>query len=169
MNVLRLSSLLSVLSIACIVYTWDYRSSASVWQGFRTQPMLGDEVQTFKALISVHKIIREGHPTVNDDKGRRTKKIRRFFMDSFCCCCCWSCVPLIDSHTMQQLSSLNYTPTRRWEMLKRKRIGWISALDRLTSMTTEVRSICFLNESTTEWSPRKIANRDRVFVLATKP
>jgi len=50
--------------------------------------MLGDEVQTFKALISVHKIIREGHPTVNDDKGRRTKKIRRFFMDSFCCCCC---------------------------------------------------------------------------------
>ncbi|KAF9110590.1 sla2 Src-like adaptor 2 [Mortierella sp. AM989] len=49
---------------ACIVYTWDYRSSAAVWQGFRTQPMLGDEVQTFKALISVHKIIREGHPTV---------------------------------------------------------------------------------------------------------
>ncbi|KAF8935577.1 sla2 Src-like adaptor 2 [Haplosporangium bisporale] len=48
---------------ACIVYTWDYRSSGSVWQGFRTQPMLGDEVQTFKALISVHKIIRDGHPT----------------------------------------------------------------------------------------------------------
>lgn len=50
--------------LACIVYTWDYRSSGSVWQGFRTQPMLGDEVQTFKALISVHKIIRDGHPTV---------------------------------------------------------------------------------------------------------
>ncbi|KAG0314019.1 sla2 Src-like adaptor 2 [Linnemannia gamsii] len=52
---------------ACIVYTWDYRSSASVWQGFRTQPMLGDEVQTFKALISVHKIIRDGHPTALKD------------------------------------------------------------------------------------------------------
>ncbi|KAF9936324.1 sla2 Src-like adaptor 2, partial [Modicella reniformis] len=47
---------------ACIVYTWEYRSSASVWHGFRTQPMLGDEVQTFKALISAHKIIRDGHP-----------------------------------------------------------------------------------------------------------
>ncbi|KAF9364743.1 sla2 Src-like adaptor 2 [Mortierella sp. NVP85] len=47
---------------ACIVYTWDYRSSASVWHGFRTQPIVGDEVQTFKALISVHKIIRDGHP-----------------------------------------------------------------------------------------------------------
>ncbi|KAG0252581.1 sla2 Src-like adaptor 2 [Mortierella polycephala] len=47
----------------CIVYTWDYRSSASVWQGFRAQPMMADEVQTFKALICVHTIIREGHPT----------------------------------------------------------------------------------------------------------
>ncbi|KAF9171376.1 sla2 Src-like adaptor 2 [Mortierella sp. AD010] len=47
---------------ACIVYTWDYHSSSPVWQGFRTQPILGDEIQTFKALISVHKIIREGHP-----------------------------------------------------------------------------------------------------------
>ncbi|KAF9397366.1 sla2 Src-like adaptor 2, partial [Mortierella sp. AD011] len=49
---------------ACIVYTWDYHSSSPVWQGFRTQPILGDEIQTFKALISVHKIIREGHPIV---------------------------------------------------------------------------------------------------------
>ncbi|KAG0049943.1 sla2 Src-like adaptor 2 [Gryganskiella cystojenkinii] len=57
---------------ACIVYTWDYRSSASVWQGFRTQPMLGDEVQTFKALISVHKIIREGHPTALKDAQKET-------------------------------------------------------------------------------------------------
>ncbi|KAI1305583.1 sla2 Src-like adaptor 2 [Mortierella claussenii] len=57
---------------ACIVYTWDYRSSASVWQGFRTQPMLGDEIQTFKALISVHKIIREGHPTALKDAQKET-------------------------------------------------------------------------------------------------
>ncbi|KAF9177055.1 sla2 Src-like adaptor 2 [Haplosporangium sp. Z 767] len=55
---------------ACIVYTWDYRSSASVWQGFRAQPMMGDEVQTFKALICVHKIIREGHPTALKDAQR---------------------------------------------------------------------------------------------------
>ncbi|KAG0255700.1 sla2 Src-like adaptor 2 [Mortierella polycephala] len=56
----------------CIVYTWDYRSSASVWQGFRTQPMLGDEVQTFKALISVHKIIRDGHPTALKDAQKES-------------------------------------------------------------------------------------------------
>ncbi|KAF9980873.1 sla2 Src-like adaptor 2 [Mortierella antarctica] len=57
---------------ACIVYTWDYRSSSSVWQGFRTQPMLGDEVQTFKALISVHKIIRDGHPTALKDAQKES-------------------------------------------------------------------------------------------------
>ncbi|KAF9274339.1 sla2 Src-like adaptor 2 [Mortierella alpina] len=58
---------------ACIVYTWDYRSSSSVWQGFRTQPMLGDEVQTFKALISVHKIIRDGHPTALKDAQNQSE------------------------------------------------------------------------------------------------
>ncbi|KAG0371584.1 sla2 Src-like adaptor 2 [Mortierella sp. AD032] len=57
---------------ACIVYTWDYRSSSSLWQGFRTQPMLGDEVQTFKALISVHKIIREGHSSALKDAQNQT-------------------------------------------------------------------------------------------------
>ncbi|KAF8934712.1 sla2 Src-like adaptor 2 [Haplosporangium gracile] len=57
---------------ACIVYTWDYRSSSALWQGFRTQPMLGDEVQTFKALISVHKIIREGHPSALKDAQKET-------------------------------------------------------------------------------------------------
>ncbi|KAF9427186.1 sla2 Src-like adaptor 2 [Entomortierella beljakovae] len=49
---------------ASIVYTWDHRSSGAVWHAFRTQPLLGDEVQTFKALISAHKIIRDGHPVV---------------------------------------------------------------------------------------------------------
>ncbi|CAG8475978.1 5410_t:CDS:10 [Paraglomus occultum] len=47
---------------SCIVYTWDYHSSQSVWTAFRVQPILNDEVQTFKALITVHKIIRGGHP-----------------------------------------------------------------------------------------------------------
>lgn len=48
----------------CIVYTWDYHSSASIWTGLKVQPILADEVQTFKALISVHKILQEGHPIV---------------------------------------------------------------------------------------------------------
>lgn len=45
-----------------IVYTWDYHSSLSCWNGLRTQPILSDEVQTFKALIVVHKLLQEGHP-----------------------------------------------------------------------------------------------------------
>ncbi|KAG8819449.1 sla2 Src-like adaptor 2, partial [Serendipita sp. 399] len=46
----------------CIVYTWDYHSSLSIWTGLKVQPILSDEVQTFKALITVHKILQEGHP-----------------------------------------------------------------------------------------------------------
>ncbi len=48
----------------CIVYTWDYRTSQSIWTGLRVQPILSDEVQTFKALILVHKVLQEGHQVV---------------------------------------------------------------------------------------------------------
>lgn len=51
--------------VECIVYTWDYHSSTSIWQGLRVQPILSDEVQIFKALITVHKILQEGHPVVS--------------------------------------------------------------------------------------------------------
>ncbi|EER24432.1 sla2 Src-like adaptor 2 [Coccidioides posadasii str. Silveira] len=47
---------------SCIVYTWDHKSSASFWAGMKVQPVLADEVQTFKALITVHKVLQEGHP-----------------------------------------------------------------------------------------------------------
>lgn len=46
------------------MYTWDYRSSTSIWAALRVLPILSDEVQTFKALITVHKILQEGHPIV---------------------------------------------------------------------------------------------------------
>jgi hypothetical protein len=49
----------------CIVYTWDHRSSALIWSGLKVQPILADEVQTFKALIMVHKILKDGHPVVS--------------------------------------------------------------------------------------------------------
>ncbi len=48
-----------------IVFTWDYHSSLSCWNGLRTQPILADEIQTFKALIVVHKLLQEGHPVVS--------------------------------------------------------------------------------------------------------
>ncbi|KAI9715897.1 MAG: hypothetical protein M1812_005717 [Candelaria pacifica] len=47
---------------SCIVYTWDHKSSQSFWGGMKVQPILADEVQTFKALITIHKILQEGHP-----------------------------------------------------------------------------------------------------------
>ncbi|OCF42205.1 cytoskeleton assembly control protein [Kwoniella heveanensis CBS 569] len=56
----------------CIVYTWDYHSSLSVWNGLRTQPILSDEVQTFKALIVVHKLLQEGHPVTLKEAHAQT-------------------------------------------------------------------------------------------------
>ncbi|KAI0118148.1 ANTH domain-containing protein [Nemania sp. FL0031] len=47
---------------SCIVYTWDHKSSQSFWAGMKVQPVLADEVQTFKALITIHRVLQEGHP-----------------------------------------------------------------------------------------------------------
>lgn len=73
---------------SCIVYTWDHKSSNAFWAGMKVyaiswlsfwficdwkltwrscshrQPILADEVQTFKALITIHKVLQEGHPIV---------------------------------------------------------------------------------------------------------
>ncbi|KAH8428986.1 putative cytoskeleton assembly control protein Sla2 [Aspergillus melleus] len=49
---------------SCIVYTWDHKSSAAFWAGMKVQPVLADEVQTYKALITIHKVLQEGHPAV---------------------------------------------------------------------------------------------------------
>jgi len=46
----------------CIVYTWDYKTSVPFWNGLKSQPLFSDEVQCFKALITIHKVIRGGHP-----------------------------------------------------------------------------------------------------------
>ncbi|THH09606.1 hypothetical protein EW145_g1899 [Phellinidium pouzarii] len=41
------------------------------WTGLRVQPILSDEVQTFKALITVHKVLQEGHPvTIKEAHGQ---------------------------------------------------------------------------------------------------
>lgn len=50
--------------LECIVYTWDHRTSAIIWNILKVQPLLSDEVQAFKALILVHKIVKDGHPNV---------------------------------------------------------------------------------------------------------
>lgn len=35
-----------------------------LWLTASRQPVLADEVQTFKALITIHKVLQEGHPVV---------------------------------------------------------------------------------------------------------
>ncbi|OBT64524.1 hypothetical protein VE03_05321 [Pseudogymnoascus sp. 23342-1-I1] len=58
---------------SCIVYTWDHRSSQSFWAGMKVQPILADEIQTFKALITVHKVLQEGHPiTLRESMANRS-------------------------------------------------------------------------------------------------
>ncbi|SCU95584.1 LAMI_0F02960g1_1 [Lachancea mirantina] len=49
---------------ACIVYTWDHKSGRSFFNALKVQPFAQDEVQLFKALITMHKVLQEGHPSV---------------------------------------------------------------------------------------------------------
>ncbi|KAJ5219861.1 hypothetical protein N7468_009065 [Penicillium chermesinum] len=60
---------------SCIVYTWDHKSSAAFWAGMKVQPVLADEVQTFKALITIHKVLQEGHPIVIREAQQHTNWI----------------------------------------------------------------------------------------------
>lgn len=51
---------------ACVVYTWDHKSAREFWNAVRLLP-LSDEIQTFKMLITIHKVIQEGHASVLRD------------------------------------------------------------------------------------------------------
>ncbi|KAJ2003133.1 sla2 Src-like adaptor 2 [Coemansia thaxteri] len=44
-----------------IVFTHDYKTSVPIWEYMKAQPLRADEVQCYKALITLHKVIREGH------------------------------------------------------------------------------------------------------------
>lgn len=48
----------------CIIYTWDNHSGRAFWNGMKIQPLHNDEIQVFKALITIHKVLQEGHPSV---------------------------------------------------------------------------------------------------------
>ncbi|WPK24073.1 hypothetical protein PUMCH_001329 [Australozyma saopauloensis] len=55
---------------ACIVYTWDHKNSRSFWNAVKIQPLQGNEVLLFKALIMIHKVLQEGHPNTLKDGYR---------------------------------------------------------------------------------------------------
>ncbi|CAL9733108.1 protein Sla2p [Monosporozyma unispora] len=48
---------------ACIVYTWDNKSARAIFQTLKSQAFVNDEVQLFKMLFVIHKVIQEGHPS----------------------------------------------------------------------------------------------------------
>ncbi|EGW29993.1 uncharacterized protein SPAPADRAFT_73424 [Spathaspora passalidarum NRRL Y-27907] len=55
---------------ACIVYTWDHKNSRAFWNAVKIQPLQSNEVQLFKALIMIHKVLQEGHPNTLKDAYR---------------------------------------------------------------------------------------------------
>lgn len=48
---------------ACVVYTWEHKSSRAFWETLKVQPIRDSDVQLFKTLILIHKVIQEGHPS----------------------------------------------------------------------------------------------------------
>ncbi|EGF78054.1 hypothetical protein BATDEDRAFT_20599 [Batrachochytrium dendrobatidis JAM81] len=52
---------------ACILYTWDVKGSGSFWTAVKTYPLMADEIVIFKCLITIHKVIRQGHPMALKD------------------------------------------------------------------------------------------------------
>lgn len=63
---------------ACIVYTWDHRSGRAFWNGMKVQPLEQDEVQLFKALITIHKVLQEGHGKVLQEAQAHINWIQHF-------------------------------------------------------------------------------------------
>ncbi|KAI5949535.1 SLA2 [Candida jiufengensis] len=55
---------------ACIVYTWDHKNSRAFWNAVKVQPLQSNEIQLFKALIMIHKVLQEGHPNTLKDAYR---------------------------------------------------------------------------------------------------
>ncbi|ODQ46431.1 hypothetical protein PICMEDRAFT_16315 [Pichia membranifaciens NRRL Y-2026] len=48
---------------ACIVYTWERKSSKEFWESMKVLPLKENDVALFKALTLIHKVLQEGHPS----------------------------------------------------------------------------------------------------------
>ncbi|KAI3659302.1 hypothetical protein MP638_003518 [Amoeboaphelidium occidentale] len=51
----------------CYLFTHDFRTAQPFWNAVKSQPILSDDVQCFKALITIHKVMRDGHSSVLQD------------------------------------------------------------------------------------------------------
>ena len=61
---------------ACIVYTWDHSSATQFFSIVKSMPIVNDDVQLFKCLILVHKVIQEGHGSALKEGIRNSEWIR---------------------------------------------------------------------------------------------
>ena len=61
---------------ACVVYTWDHRNGRDFWNAVKLLPIQSSDVQTFKALVVVHKVIQEGHKKVLQEGLHQVNWIR---------------------------------------------------------------------------------------------
>lgn len=61
---------------ACVVYTWDHRSSKAFWHAIRMLPLLESPIMVFKALIVIHKVLHEGHRSVLKEAHHHVDWIR---------------------------------------------------------------------------------------------
>ena len=50
--------------LVCIVFSWDHKTLGGFWNCIRMLNVYTDEIQCFKSLITIHKVLRDGHPNV---------------------------------------------------------------------------------------------------------
>jgi len=96
---------------ACIVYTWDFKSANSFWTGIKLQPIYGNEIQTFKALITIHKVIKDGHPSVLKDGIRELQWIESIARNPSTVSSPMGYAPLIQAYVSFLSAKLNFHRT----------------------------------------------------------
>ncbi|EEB05154.2 huntingtin-interacting protein [Schizosaccharomyces japonicus yFS275] len=52
---------------SCVIFTWDHHTAKPFWTAIKVQPIFSNEVQTFKALITIHRVLQEGHKSALRD------------------------------------------------------------------------------------------------------
>lgn len=61
---------------SCILYTWDHKSASFFFEILKSQPFVAHEIQIFKMLIVIHKVVQEGHPSALKQAMREREWIK---------------------------------------------------------------------------------------------
>lgn len=60
----------------CSVYTWDTGNAVAFWDALERYPVNGQDQVALKALVLLHKVIREGHPSVLKESETRLEWLK---------------------------------------------------------------------------------------------